>query len=160
TADVDSVMVSLSKGLSAPVGSVLAGTRSFIGRARKMRKLLGGGMRQVGVIAAAGVVALETMTRRLKEDHDVARAIARELAAVDGVDIDLSKVQTTIIVVAAPESAPRGGGTTPAAPSLRRLGRHGVLGAPREARRTGFVTHRHMGMGDVPRIAAAVRASL
>lgn len=160
TADVDSVMVSLSKGLSAPVGSVLAGTRSFIGRARKMRKLLGGGMRQVGVIAAAGVVALETMTRRLKEDHNVARAIARELAAVDGVDIDLSKVQTNIIVFAVPESAARGEETTPAAAFLQRLERHGVLGVPRDARRIRFVTHRHIGMEDVPRIAAAVRASL
>src|SRR5690606_22653171 len=125
---------------------VLAGARSCSGRARKMRRLLGGGMRQVGVVAAAGVVALETMTRRLKEDHDVARAIARELAAVDGVDIDLSKVQTNIIVFAVPESAARGEETTPAAAFLQRLERHGGLGVPRYARRIRFVTHRHIGM--------------
>ncbi len=93
----DSVMFCLSKGLSAPVGSILAGEQSFIERARKVRKMLGGGMRQAGVLAAAGIVALEKMVERLAEDHINARYIAEELVQVNGINIDLNTVQTNMV---------------------------------------------------------------
>ncbi|OWZ84701.1 low-specificity L-threonine aldolase [Natranaerobius trueperi] len=93
----DSVMFCLSKGLSAPVGSVLVGTKSFIEKARKCRKLLGGGMRQVGVMAAAGLVALEDMVTRLQEDHDNARLLAQGLDEFSWINVELEKVQTNIV---------------------------------------------------------------
>lgn len=95
----DSVMFCLSKGLCAPVGSMLAGSRAFIDEARRWRKRLGGGMRQAGVLAAAGIVALETMRERLVEDHDNARALADGLAAVPGVALDVPPLLTNIVYV-------------------------------------------------------------
>lgn len=97
----DSVSVCLSKGLGAPVGSVIAGSGEFIAAARHYRKVLGGGMRQAGVLAAAGLYALEHNIDRLKEDHEKAAFLARELAKVPGFDIDLSSVQTNIIIISA-----------------------------------------------------------
>ncbi len=97
TDPVDSVMFCLSKGLSAPVGSMLAGSSAFIERARRMRKMLGGGMRQAGVVAAAGLVALDEMVERLAEDHANARRLAEGLSGLPGVDIDLSKVETNMV---------------------------------------------------------------
>jgi threonine aldolase len=97
TAEVDSVTFCLSKGLSAPIGSLVCGSEEFVGRARKARKQLGGGMRQVGVIAAAGIVALETMVERLAEDHEHARLLAQGLASIPGVRIDPSSVQTNLV---------------------------------------------------------------
>jgi threonine aldolase len=94
----DSVTFCLSKGLAAPVGSVVTGTRDFIDKARRARKMLGGGMRQAGVIAAAGIVALETMVERLRDDHENARVLAEGLAALPGVKIDLRSVQTNIVI--------------------------------------------------------------
>ncbi len=82
-------MFCLSKGLCAPVGSMLVGTRRHIDRARIFRKALGGGMRQVGILAAAGLVALDTMTERLAEDHANARLLAEALAEIPGISIDL-----------------------------------------------------------------------
>ncbi len=98
TRGFDTVMFCLSKGLCAPVGSMLVGTRRHIGRARVFRKALGGGMRQVGVLAAAGLVALDTMTQRLADDHANARLLAESLAQVPGVGIDLGSVQTNIVI--------------------------------------------------------------
>ncbi|MDD4363577.1 MAG: GntG family PLP-dependent aldolase [Atribacterota bacterium] len=95
--EIDSVMFCLSKGLSAPVGSVLVGSKLFITKARKARKLLGGGMRQAGVLAAAGIIALEKMVDRLKEDHLNARYIAEELKNTAGLDVDLDSVQTNMV---------------------------------------------------------------
>ena len=95
--NADSVMFCLSKGLSAPVGSMLVGNKLFVERARKVRKMLGGGMRQAGVIAAAGIVALEKMVSRLAEDHANARYIAEELVNVKGLGIDLNTVQTNMV---------------------------------------------------------------
>jgi len=97
-ADVDSITFCLSKGLSAPVGSLVCGSAEFVSRARKARKALGGGMRQAGVIAAAGIVALESMVERLAEDHDNAHALAEGLSKVPGVRIDSASVQTNIVV--------------------------------------------------------------
>ncbi len=96
-APADSVMFCLSKGLSCPVGSLLCGSAEFIERARRMRKMVGGGMRQVGVLAAAGVVALEEMVDRQQEDHDNARLLAEGIAEIGGLSLDLDSVQTNIV---------------------------------------------------------------
>lgn len=96
--DVDSVAVCLSKGLGAPVGSLLCGSKDFVERARKFRKMLGGGMRQAGVIAAAGVVALETMIGRLAEDHANAKRLAEGLARIKGIKLAQDDVPTNIVM--------------------------------------------------------------
>jgi threonine aldolase len=95
----DSIMFCLSKGLCAPVGSLLAGTREFVDEARRWRKRLGGGMRQAGVLAAAGLVALETMRDRLGEDHENAGRLAAGLAAIDGLRLDTPLLLTNIVYV-------------------------------------------------------------
>ncbi len=101
-AEVDTVQSCLSKGLAAPVGSLVAGDASFVETARRNRKLLGGAMRQVGVIAAAGLVALDTMIARLPEDHARARRLAEGLAEIPGVSVDLATVQTNIVIFRPP----------------------------------------------------------
>ncbi len=95
---VDSITFCLSKGLGAPVGSLVCGSRDFVVRARRVRKSLGGGMRQVGVLAAAGLVALETMVDRLAEDHANARRLAEGLARLSSIRLDLGKVETNIVI--------------------------------------------------------------
>ena len=97
TAPADSVSFCLSKGLAAPVGSVVVGSHAFIARARRNRKVVGGGMRQAGVLAAAGIVALEEMVDRLAEDHANARLLAEGLAQLPGLAVDLNRVQTNIV---------------------------------------------------------------
>jgi len=96
---VDSIQVCLSKGLAAPVGSVVAGSAEFIARARRMRKVVGGGMRQAGVLAAAGIVALEQMVDRLAEDHANARRLVEGLAEIPGVSVDPDTVQSNIVMI-------------------------------------------------------------
>lgn len=149
-APADSVMVSLSKGLSAPVGSVLCGSEEFVEHARRWRKAVGGGMRQVGVLAAAGLVALEEMVDRLAEDHRRARALAEQLAQLPGVEVDLARVHTNIVLARVPD-----------APGLvERLRALGVLALAFDARTVRFVTHRHVDDGDVERAVRAVRVAL
>ena len=92
TRHVDTVQFCLSKGLAAPVGSILAGDAAFIGRARRVRKMVGGGMRQAGIIAAAGILALEQMVDRLAEDHANARVLANGLATFPQLTIDMGTV--------------------------------------------------------------------
>jgi len=104
-AEADSVTFCLSKGLSAPVGSVVCAPAEFVRRARPIRRMLGGGMRQAGVIAAAGIVALETMVDRLAEDHDNARLLARGLAQIPGVRLDAASVQTNIVIFTVDDGA-------------------------------------------------------
>jgi threonine aldolase len=99
TKKFDSVMFCLSKGLGAPVGSMLVGSQDFIDQARKYRKALGGGMRQAGILAAAGLIALEKMPARLHEDHANAKYLATELAKLSGLKIELKSVQTNILIV-------------------------------------------------------------
>jgi threonine aldolase len=94
----DSIQFCLSKGLGAPVGSMILGTRAFINEAKAWRKLLGGGMRQVGVIAAAGLIALEESPKRLHEDHENAKLLANGLAELHGVKIDAERVATNIVI--------------------------------------------------------------
>jgi threonine aldolase len=98
--DADSVSFCLSKGLSAPVGSLACGSAEFIRRARRQRKLLGGGMRQAGVLAAAGIVALESMIDRLAEDHANAKRLAEGLSQLPGIEIDPARVPTNIVIFA------------------------------------------------------------
>ena len=95
--NVDSVMFCLSKGLSAPVGSILSGSKEFIQKARKYRKMLGGGMRQAGILAAAGIISLEKMVKRLEEDHKNARILAEGLNEIEGIKVDLETVQTNMV---------------------------------------------------------------
>ena len=98
TRGVDSVSFCLSKGLSAPAGSIICSSREFIAEARRVRKILGGGMRQTGIIAAAGIVALEEMTKRLADDHSNAHRLAVGIAGISGLKVDLENVRTNIIV--------------------------------------------------------------
>jgi threonine aldolase len=103
----DTVSVCLSKGLGAPVGSVLVGPKALLARARRWRKVLGGGMRQAGVMAAAGLYALDHHVERLAEDHENARVLAQRLAEIPGVRVDLDLVQTNMVFMhVAPELAP------------------------------------------------------
>ena len=97
----DSVSVCLSKGLGAPIGSVIVGSKEFIAKALRMRKVLGGGMRQVGIVAAAGIVALEVMSQRLQVDHENARRLAAGLATLGdrGVEVDPASVQSNMVVM-------------------------------------------------------------
>jgi len=97
TRSVDSMIFCLSKGLSSPVGSMVCGSSRFIAQARRTRKMLGGGMRQAGIIAAAGLVSLEQMVQRLAEDHNNARRLAEGIAGINGLSIDTSVVHTNII---------------------------------------------------------------
>jgi len=97
TDNIDSVSFCLSKGLSAPAGSMLCGNKDFIEKARRNRKALGGGMRQAGVLAAAGLVALEKMTDRIIDDHKNARTLAEGISNIDGISISLDRVKTNII---------------------------------------------------------------
>lgn len=93
----DTISCCLSKGLCAPVGSVLAGSAATIAKARKYRKMLGGGMRQCGLLAAAGILALTDMSKRLKEDHDNAKYMAKKLSELKGVEVDLDSVQINMV---------------------------------------------------------------
>jgi threonine aldolase len=150
TAPVDSVMFCLSKGLSAPVGSMLAGSRDFIERARRMRKMLGGGMRQAGVVAAAGLCALNEMVDRLAEDHANARRLAEGLQGLPGIDIDLSRVETNMVF----------GDCRPpltASAFIDRCREVGVLLDQASASRWRMVTHRGVSVEDVDYAVDAVR---
>lgn len=98
TLHCDSVMFTLSKGLGAPAGSMLLGTKAFVQEARIWRKRLGGGMRQIGILAAAGLIALEDGPKRLHIDHENARALAKGLAIIPGISIDVERVVTNIVI--------------------------------------------------------------
>lgn len=143
-APVDSVMFCLSKGLAAPVGSMLTGSRDFIARARKNRKLLGGGMRQAGILAAAGLVALHTMIDRLAEDHANARRLARGLQEIAGLEVDLETVQTNMVMFDILD--PRWDGRSLA----QALTRAGVICNENGPRRIRLVTHKDVAAEDIP----------
>ena len=152
TRSVDSVSVCLSKGLSAPVGSLVAGTRAFIDRANRVRRSFGGAMRQAGIIAAPGLVALRTMIPRLREDHENARFLAERLAAVPGLGVDLSTVQSNIVNVDV------GGLGIDAAAFAGQLRERGVRGLPGMGTNVRFVTYRGISRADVETAADAVAA--
>jgi threonine aldolase len=134
TSGFSSVMFCLSKGLCAPVGSMLVGSRSFIEQARTVRKMLGGGMRQAGVLAAAGLIALKEMPKRLAEDHANARFLAESLALLDRVEIDLTTVQTNVVIFTVR-------GVSDPTPLLKRLKQRGIVAGTAADHQIRFVTH-------------------
>jgi threonine aldolase len=144
-AKADTVMFCLSKGLGAPVGSMLAGTRDAIAEGRLLRKRLGGGMRQAGVLAAAGLISLEKMPERLDEDHANARYLALELAGMRGISIDPSCVQTNILIVDV-----AGTGLSPATVSAE-LKTRGVLANAATSTAIRMVTHYDVSRADCER---------
>ena len=141
--EVDDVSFCLSKGLSAPAGSLLCGTQDFVDRANKWRKMVGGGMRQAGVLAAAGIIALETMVDRLAEDHAVAHRLAVGLAEIPGIKVDPELCKTNIVFV---EVDPRLG---PVQEFMGRLAQEGIKVSYPGDRRFRMVTHRHVTAEDI-----------
>ena len=139
----DSVMCCLSKGLSAPVGSLVLGPSDFIARCRRARQMLGGSMRQAGVIAAAGIVALDTMVDRLAEDHATARRLAEGVNRIEGLLVDLDRVQTNMLYV---DVSGLGVNTEGILPLLRD---EGLLASSRPPHHIRLVTHRHLSTEDV-----------
>jgi len=132
----DSVMFCLSKGLAAPIGSMLVGTQQFIARARHIRKMLGGGMRQVGVIAAAGLISLEKMTKRLNEDHARAKKLADGLRQVEGLAVDTNSPYTNMVYLNLTEAV-----SVNAQLITQKMKDFGVLVDPENERRFRLVTH-------------------
>ncbi|WP_372683294.1 low-specificity L-threonine aldolase [Desulfosarcina sp.] len=147
-APADSVTFCLSKGLAAPVGSVVCGDEAFIARARRMRKSVGGGMRQAGIIAAAGIVALTEMVDRLVEDHANARALALGLAEIQGLQIDPDAVATNIVYF----RVVKNGMDAPA--MVAQLGASGVRVLPTAKDQMRAVLNYHVTLADVQRALA------
>jgi len=150
TRHVDTVSFCLSKGLSAPIGSLLTGPRPFIDRARMVRRALGGTLRQAGVIAAQGLVALRTGITRLAEDHENARVLARGLADLDGLHVDLRSVQSNIV------NLDVDGLGIDAKTFALHLDRTGVRGLPGLGSVVRFVTYRGIARGDIDGALEAV----
>ena len=151
---VDSIQFCLSKGLSCPAGSLLVGSHEFIGAARKNRKMVGGGMRQAGVIAAPGIVALRSMVSRLVEDHKNARRLVDHLGVLDEVVIDHETVQTNIVVadIAATGMSPD--------VFVLKARKEGLLVSKFGESKVRFVTHRGITAEDVDRAAMIVESIL
>ena len=139
----DSVCFCVSKGLSAPVGSVLCGGNAFIERARAFRRMVGGNMRQAGPLAAAGIVALDTMVDRLMEDHRTAKRLAAGLHRIDSSLVDADEVETNLVRVEVKKSGRR------AAQWSEALKERGILVSPCDAYALRFVTHRHIGEAEI-----------
>ena len=153
TRGFDTVMFCLSKGLCAPVGSMLVGSKELMDQARIYRKALGGGMRQVGVLAAAGLIALEQMPARLHEDHANARLLAEALSHIECVDIDLDSVETNIVIfkVTAGVSA---------MDLVARMRARGVLASTLGPSMIRLVTHRDVGRNACVRAAEVLTEEL
>ncbi|MBM3341567.1 MAG: aminotransferase class I/II-fold pyridoxal phosphate-dependent enzyme [Betaproteobacteria bacterium] len=145
----DSVCFCVSKGLSAPVGSVLCGTNAFIERARAFRRQVGGNMRQAGGLAAAGIVALNSMVNRLKDDHASAKRLALGLGKIDARLTDPNDVETNLVRVDVSFTRHTADQWSQA------LAKHGVAVSPADPRSLRFVTHRHIGAADVDHAIAA-----
>jgi len=148
TAGFDTVMFCLSKGLGAPVGSMLCGGKDLVGEARRVRKMFGGGLHQAGVLAAAGLVALREGPQLLAADHENARHLAQGLAEVPGIELDPALVETNIVIFEL---------TDRSAPTFcRRLEGEGVLAIPFGGQRVRMVTHRDLNRADIDRTLLAV----
>jgi threonine aldolase len=143
TKKFDSIQFCFSKGLGAPVGSMIVGSRDFIEHGRVLRKILGGGMRQVGVLAAAALVALAEGPKRLHVDHENAQLLAQGLAQIPGIGVQPDKVQTNIVLY---DVGATGLGSTQ---FLKRLAERQVLGGPVDARRVRMVTHLDVDRNDI-----------
>jgi threonine aldolase len=153
TRGFDTVMFCLSKGLGAPVGSMLVGSREVIDRARVFRKSLGGGMRQAGVLAAAGLIALEEMPKRLSEDHANARLLAEAIARCDAAEIDPTEVQTNIVIFTLRDEGD-------AAALVRGLRENGVLASAIGPHAVRLVTHYDVSREDCERAASVLERLL
>jgi threonine aldolase len=151
TGKFDSVQFCLSKGLGAPVGSMVVGSKAFIERCRPIRKMLGGGMRQAGVLAAAGLVALETGPKRLPIDHENAKFLAQELARIPGIRLNPARVQTNIVIFDVRETG------LSSADFLAALAKRGALGVPIDQEKIRMVTHLDVNRSEVEQAAAGVR---
>ncbi len=150
----DTLSFCLSKGLGCPVGSMLCGSREFIARAHRTRKVLGGGMRQAGIIAAAGIVALTTMVDRLAEDHQNARALAQGFALVAGLNVRAVANRTNMVVFDVD------GDADASRRFVAAMKERGVLISPREATSFRAVTHNGISRADIDRaVAAAAQAA-
>jgi threonine aldolase len=143
TRHVDTLMFCLSKGLSAPVGSIVVGGQEFVDRARRYRKMVGGGMRQAGIIAAAGLVAIEKMIDRLKEDHENAKLLAKGLSKIQGIVLDPPEVQTNIVIYDVSGLGVDG------KVWVAELLKHGVKAGAQELGRVRMVTHRGIEKEDI-----------
>jgi threonine aldolase len=143
TQHVDTLMFCLSKGLSAPIGSIVVGEQEFVNRARRYRKMVGGGMRQAGIIAAAGIIAIEKMVDRLKDDHANAKLLATGLSKISGIVLDPSEVQTNILIYDVSELGVDG------REWVARLLKHGVKAGAQEGGRVRMVTHRGIEKEDI-----------
>ncbi|MFC2170083.1 GntG family PLP-dependent aldolase [Acidobacteriota bacterium] len=150
----DSLMFCLSKGLSAPVGSILAGPENFIDYARRVRKALGGGMRQVGILAAAGIVALSEMRDRLKDDHNRAKELAFGICGLPGISLNPENIQTNIIIFDFnhPEIS--------ISDFLAKLRDTGILALSPSSGKIRLVTHKDVGDGDVKRAISSFKEIL
>ncbi len=153
TRGFDSVMFCLSKGLGAPVGSMLVGSRELIAEARSVRKALGGGMRQAGILAAAGLIALEEMPKRLHEDHATARLLAEAVAASGGADVDLEAVETNIVIFTLKD-----GGD--AAAFVRSMKEGGILASAVGPHAVRLVTHFDVSREDCERCGSVLSVML
>lgn len=151
TKTFDSVQFCLSKGLGAPVGSMIVGSKVFIDRCRSIRKMLGGGMRQAGVLAAAGLIALEKGPQRLHIDHENAKFLAESLAEIPGIRINPAKVQTNIVIYDVQKTG------LSSADFLAELARRKVLGVPVDAEKIRMVTHLDVDRKDVEEAVEAIR---
>jgi threonine aldolase len=156
-AEVDSVMFCLSKGLSAPVGSMLAGSQAFVAEARRGRKLLGGGMRQAGVIAAAGIVALTEMVDRMAEDHANAKRLAEGLANIPGITVAPETVETNILFFGMLDGDGR---PAHVAPLVTAAAQAGVLFSGGDDGRIRAVTHYGISRADVDRAVEEVAQAI
>ncbi|MAZ59957.1 MAG: low-specificity L-threonine aldolase [Chloroflexi bacterium] len=141
--DVDDVSFCLSKALSCPVGSILCGSNEFIEGAHKWRKMVGGGMRQAGVLAAAGLVALDNMVERLADDHSNAKRLAEGLANIEGISVDPTSIQTNIVIFEVAESAGNANDV------INALADEGVLVTYPGQQSLRMVTHRHISASDI-----------
>ena len=151
TAPFTTLSICLSKALGAPVGSVLCGPRTFRERALRLRKMLGGGMRQAGILAAAGVYALRHNVTRIAEDHVNARRLARALADAPNVRVDPAAVETNIVMIGVPGSAPA---------RVEKLAQRGVLAWAPDDRRIRFVTHLDVDAPAIERAGKVIREVL
>ncbi|HEY1349507.1 MAG TPA: GntG family PLP-dependent aldolase [Ktedonobacteraceae bacterium] len=157
---VDSVMFCLSKGLSAPVGSLVVGSQAFIKRVHRVRKLLGGGMRQAGIFAAAGVVALQEMVERLAEDHEHSKLLAHGLADFPQIEIQPERVVTNIVIFSLRDPAARALGEAHTRAFVRACKEQGVLMAMISDTQIRAVTHHGIEAEDIKAALAAIRRVL
>lgn len=160
TRPVDSVMFCLSKGLSAPVGSMLVGSKEFIRRAHRIRKLLGGGMRQAGILAAAGIVAMEQMVERLAEDHEHCKQLAHGLADYPQIDIDVNRVVTNILIFTLCNEQHQKVTEAETMQFLDKAREHGVLMGHMGGRKIRAVTHYGIEAHHITEALAGIRRAL